>query len=302
MNDRFATPAAADERLARWCRRSMVLRSRRAALEALLGPTEGQTCLEIGAGALGALLRRRGGAWFSADFGAAAVERLRRLYGESAGAIGEDGRLPFPEGHFDAAVVVDTLERRADDVALIEQVHRALKPAGRLVIETPFHKPSPLHPLRRLLGFTDARLGQVRPGYREAELYEVLKDGFDVQEVRVFSGFFAEAFEYSARRSAERRVRGPTAWTAEELDPREFARLMRIYGGFFPLAWTGALLDRVLPFRGHRIALRAKRRLWIPRKTPILRDGRSIAEAALRTRIGTASPLAEIQREQKLGR
>lgn len=302
MSERSIRAVAADERLVRWCRRSIVLRNRRAALEGLLGPTEGQTCLEIGAGALGTMLRRRGGEWYSADFGGAAVERLRRLYGESAVEIGENGRLPFPEGQFDAVVIVDTLERRPEELPLIAQIHRTLKPAGRLVIETPFHKPSPLHPLRRLLGFTDARLGQVRPGYREADLYEILKDGFDVQEVRVFSGFFAEFFEYCARRSVECHVRGPTAWTAEELDEPEFARFLRINSVFFPFAWVGAQLDRILPFRGHRIALRAKRRLWIPRKTPILRDGRSIAEAALRTRIGTASPLAEVQREPRQGR
>ncbi len=291
----YANPPA-DDRLARWCRRSVVLRARLRQIEALLGPTQGQTCLEIGAGALGALLRRRGGEWFGADISPEATARLRRLYGDTVAEIGPDGRFPFAEGQFDAVVVVDTLERRTDDVALIERIHRTMKPAARIVIETPFLKPSPLHPLRRMLGFTDARLGQVRPGYSESQLYEALKDGFDVQEVRVFSGFFAEAFEWFARRSAERRVRGPTAWTAEELDAVEFGRLMRIYGSFYPLALIGSALDRLLPFRGHRIALRAKRRLWIPRKKPVLRDGRSIAEAALGSRIGTASPLAEIHR------
>lgn len=284
----------ADDRLARWCRRSVVLRARLRQIEALLGPTQGQTCLEIGAGALGALLRRHGGEWFGADINAEAAARLRRRYGAAAAEIGPDGRIPFAEGQFDAVVVVDTLERRTDDAALIERIHRTMKPAARLVIETPFLKPSPLHPLRRLLGFTDARLGQVRPGYRESQLYEALKDGFDVQEVRVYSGFFAEAFEWFARRSAERRVRGPTAWTAEDLDAVEFGRLMRIYGAFYPFALAGSGLDCLLPFRGHRIALRAKRRLWIPRKKPVLRDGRSIAEAALGSRIGTASPLADI--------
>ena len=38
------------------------------------------------------------------------------------------------------------------------------------------------------------------------------------------------------------------------------------------------------------MVLRAKRRMmWVPRVTPRLRDGRSIAEAALRSKIGTAA-------------
>ena len=291
-----ASDSQADERLASWCRRSVVLRTRWRQIAALLDATAGQTCLEIGAGALGPLLRRAGGEWYGADRGDAAAGRLRRLYGERAAAIGEDGRLPFPDGRFDVVVVLDTLERWMSEAPLIEDIHRVLKPAGRLVIEVPLLKRSLLHPLRRALGFSDERLGRVRPGYTESQLYGVLKDGFDVQEVRVYSGFFAELCEWMAHRAAERRVQGPPAWMAEELEPREFARLMRIYGVIFPAAWARAILDWVLPFRGHRLALRAKRRLWIPRKTPVLRDGRSIAEATLGTRIGSASPLADLRR------
>ncbi len=292
----FAADSAAGERLARWGRCSVILRWRWRQIASLLGPTTGQVCLEIGAGSLGTLLRRNGGEWHSADRGNAAVARLHRLYGTCAAAIEADGHLPFPNGYFDAAVVTDTLERWPTETPLIAEIHRTLKPAGRLIIETPFLKKSLLHPLRRALGFSDERLGRVRVGYTESHLYEVLKDGFDVQEVRVYSGFFAELFEWLARWVAERRVQGPPAWTAEELDTREFGRLMRIYGILFPAAWVGAFLDRILPLRGHRIALRAKRRLWIPRKTPVLRDGRSIAEATLRARIGTASPLADLKR------
>ena len=40
----------------------------------------------------------------------------------------------------------------------------------------------------------------------------------------------------------------------------------------------------------HHMVLRAKRRMmWVPRVTPRLRDGRSIAEAALGSKIGTAA-------------
>lgn len=293
-------PSATDhdrgEQLARWCRRSVVLLNRFRQLSQLIGPTGGQVCLEIGAGSLGTLLRQLGGEWFSADSDARVADRLKRLYGDHAASIAPDGRLPFADGSFDTVVVVDSLERWADTTPRIQETHRVLKPAGRLVIEAAHHKRTLLRPIRRLLGFGDERLGRRRPGYTASELYEELKDGFDVQEVRVYSGFCAELCEWLARWLAERRVQGPPAWTIEELEPAEYARLMRIYGVLLPAAWLGHLVDRMLPFRGHRIAVRAKRRLWIPRRTPVLRDGRSIAEATLGARIGSASPLADLHR------
>ncbi len=250
-------------------------RQRRARIEAMLGPTEGLPCLEIGGadGGLGWFLRRRGGNWSSAELDPDAAHALEALIGAPVAAVGEDGRLPFEDETFDLVLVVDRLERAADDAALIRECHRVLKPAGRLVL----HVMRARYAARTPPG---GGTGGRRAGYSEADLFEVLKDGFDVQEVAGYGRPFAEGADRLGWRIVEQ--------------ARDAARAARLAA---PAVWLISRLDVLLPFaRGRRIILRAKRRLWIPRRRPVLRDGRSIAEATLGTRIGSASPLAAAKR------
>ncbi len=280
--------------------RSPLFRARLRQVEQLLGPTNGLACLDVGgdAGLVSLFLRARGGTWSSVETPGPAFEALEAAVGERAYALGADGSLPFEKNTFDGIVVVDLLEHLADDAHFIRECHRVLKPAGRLVVQVPHYRSfAPLRGLRAVLGFADDRIGHVRPGYSAPHLFDVLKDGFDVQEVKSYSRFFAEAAELLGHALAGR---GDAGWdmaglSLEGLREETFRRLRAHWGFFHALAWFGAQLDRLLLFsRGYRLIVRAKRRLWIPRKTPILRDGRSIAEATLGTRIGTASPLASV--------
>jgi hypothetical protein len=57
------------------------------------------------------------------------------------------------------------------------------------------------------------------------------------------------------------------------------------------LFWIAAQLDLLLFFtRGYHLVAIAQRKIWRPRRTPVLKDGRSIADATLNTRIGSAAP------------
>lgn len=47
---------------------------------------------------------------------------------------GDGQRLPYPEGHFDAAYLVATLGEIPDRVAAVEELARVLRPGGRLVV------------------------------------------------------------------------------------------------------------------------------------------------------------------------
>ena len=60
----------------------------------------------------------------------------------------------------------------------------------------------------------------------------------------------------------------------------------------YPLMWLLSKLEEKLLFfvPGHNMVAKTKRRVWRARKQPILIDGRSIAEAAINTKIGTAAP------------
>ena len=247
----------------------------------MLGPVRVQAGLDLGVGpAVSARLRERGGAWCSLDVPGAPYEALRRIIGENVWPL-EGERLPFDDQTFDCVVAADLLLAAEDDEAFIHECHRVIKPAGWILIAVPYVRSGLLlGPVRRLLGMTAAREGWNRLGYTAVDLYEVLKNGFDIQETHRFSRLMVEVTDLMARRAA-----GADAG----------ASLARTYRNWRPLLATAALIDPLLFLcRGYRVVARAKRRLWIPRRTPVLRDGRTIAEATLQTRIGTASPLAAV--------
>ena len=83
----------------------------------------------------------------------------------------------------------------------------------------------------------------------------------------------------------------PAAGETAALNERRLKRALTVFTAFTPVFWLAGVLDAVCFFLPeHHMVLRAKRRMmWVPRVTPRLRDGRSIAEAALGSKIGTAA-------------
>ncbi len=82
----------------------------------------------------------------------------------------------------------------------------------------------------------------------------------------------------------------PSSCEPAALNVRRLRRAAAVYAVFTPVFWLADALDLLFFFLpDHHMVLRAKRRMmWVPRVTPRLRDGRSIAEAALGAKIGTA--------------
>lgn len=266
-------------------------------IERMLPAMDGRRGLDIGAdnGVLSRLLRERGGDWSSADTGAEAVASIRALVGESVSQISA-GKLPYGNEEFDCVVIIDMLEHLEDDAAFIKECHRVLKPAGRLIVNVPhLKKGSILRPIRNMLGLTDAEHGHLRPGYTQQHLFGLMIDGFDVEEASTYSRFFVELLDTFIRLAAK--GYGDSDGAGEKgmiMDEERFAKmrkLFRIYSVLYPIFWMASKLDHLIFFtRGHYLIVRARRRLWIPRRIPIIKDGRSIADAALNTRIGSANP------------
>jgi len=241
-----------------------------------LGTSEGQMCLDIGAdnGVMSYHLRRRGGDWHTAVMSAKVAESVSEVVGENVHVLEGQQTLPFENKTFDAIVVVDFLERVHSDDVFIEECHRILKPAGRLVLSVTHVKSWTIIKLvQRLLGLTYEKKGLVRPGYSESQLFSILKHGFDVHNMRSYSRFLVEFIDTIVRFAAER-MRSVNSDNEE--------RAMRVFSIADPLYRLAFQFDMLLFFtRGFHLIATAKRRAWRPRRAPVLIDGRSISEVVL---------------------
>jgi SAM-dependent methyltransferase len=71
------------------------------------------------------------------DLDAGYVARTRRAVPGADIRIGPVSRLPWPDGHFDAAVCLDVLEHCPDPAAATAELARVLRPGGTLVVSVP---------------------------------------------------------------------------------------------------------------------------------------------------------------------
>jgi SAM-dependent methyltransferase len=274
-------------------RRQMRLRK----LKQLIGITTNQDCLEItaGDGVISARLREGGGRWKTLVLSNDAKDSLGWFVDDPVDVF-HGPAVQEADGTFDLVVIVDALERVRADYAFIKECHRVLKPDGRLVI-TAARKMFCLGlcPLRSILGLSWRAKGLERPGYTSGEFFEVLKDGFDVPDTDSYSTFCIELPGLLCEAFANRLARNPYNMPGEKTGTEEFyhyTKLNVFAALFYPLMWVLSTLDEKLLFfvPGHNMIAKTKRRVWRVRKQPILIDGRSIAEAAINTKIGTAAP------------
>ncbi len=239
-----------------------------------LGDIEGLSCLEIGSdnAMMSHQLHRRGGDWETVVYDDEEAARMGRILGRDVRTFSADQPLPFDAKSFDIVVIVDGLERQESDIDFVQKCHAVMKPDSRMIACVNREKTvSPLNPLRRMLGVVQERQGHVYTGYTEGHLFQALKHGFDVMQMRSFSRFFVELVHVFIRVAEKKAIEagGP-------------AKPMRAYAIGHVFYWLAYQVDLLMFFtRGHRLIASAKRRHWRSRNTPILVDGRSISEAVL---------------------
>lgn len=294
MTEQATTTAELQLRL---FKRSWIRQLRLGEIVDLLGPTHDQICLDVGSDpAMSYHLRELGGTWYSACPDEGTARALRGMVGERVDAFAMP-TLPFQDGSFDAVVLVDLLQYVSVEERIIAECHRVLKPAGHLIVEAPHAKKwALLTPFRKVLAVADDRGEPVRAGYTPAQLYDVLKDGFDVPAIRTYSRFSVELLNLFARLLAagvtkkDRQALAAGMGGDETIVP-VLQKTLNVCSKFYPLFWLASNVDGLLFFsRGYHLIARAKRHMWHARRAPVLSDGRSIAEAALQSKIGTAAP------------
>ena len=259
----------------------------------MLGPAAGQNVLSYTADELvAAVVAQNAAAAGEANWTAVAESPSRAELLAGLGFRDVIGRhhppeLDLPDASQDAAVLSGVLEYTVRPEDLMAQIHRVLRPKTRIVLHVRRRRRSLVGLFRRWAGLADPARPPVCGGFSPAELFDVIKDGFDVQETETYGRFFTEFTEVLAELFA-----GFVPETCEPaaLRPGSLKRAFWAYRLFTPLFWLSAALDAICFFLpSHHLVIRAKRRmLWVPRVTPRLRDGRSIAEAALGSKIGTA--------------
>ena len=244
-------------------RRSVLKQRKLAEVSAMLGPTAGLRCLDLGSdnGVVSLLLRERGGTWASGDLTEEAVASIRSLVREDVHLVSGD-RLPFPTAAFDRVAVVDMLEHVPDDDAFVAELARVTRPGGRLVVNTPHLKRSALRRLRHALGQTDQKHGHVRPGYTLERLRGLLGPAFGIERHRTYSRFFSEAVDTGLNWGMERLGKGSSAKgivvTGDDL--ARHARTFRAYGAAYPFVWALTRLDALVPASGYMLVASARRR------------------------------------------
>ncbi len=261
-------------------------------INALVGTTPNLHCLEISAGdgAISASLRDLGGSWKTAVSTEAAADSVSYFLSEKITFI-ENGKLPFEDNTFDCLVIVDALKGIADDYEFVHECHRVLKNDGWVIISETRRAPLSLVALlQHLFNTSPICQGQKRNGYKREELFNILKDGFDVPETIEYSNGVLES-AIAIGELAQRLITRERYWMVRrKIGQDELYRYRKLYslaGLAYPLLWIFSKLD-FLP--GHKLLVKSRRRHWRPRLQPKLIDGRSIAEAAINTKIGTAAP------------
>ena len=186
---------------------------------------------------------------------------------------------------------MDALSGISDDYEFLHECHRVLKNDCWVIISETRRAPFSLVALfQRLFGISQTSAGEHRNGYTPNELFHILKDGYDVPETIAYSNGLFEIAATVGDLVQKIITEGPYWKVKPNTGKEELYKYRRLYGMAcvaYPISWILSKLDF---FPGHKLLLKSRRRHWRPRVQPKLIDGRSIAEAAINTKIGTAAP------------
>ena len=246
-------------------KRSVLKQRKFKEVTAMLGPTGGLTCLDIGGdnGVISYLLRQRGGVWMSADLDTQSVQAIRELVKTDVYQL--DGNCAqFQTNTFHRVAIVDYLEHIPDDAAFLADLHRVMKPGGMVVINVPHIKKGVLRSLRMALGQTDQKHGHLRPGYTIDSIKQTMDGFFICEEFSTYSKFFSELIDTLIVYSVSLLQKDKQGQSKKGLfvtgkDIKEYQNMFRVYSLIYPFVWLVSKLDRLLFFTsGYMLIVKAR--------------------------------------------
>jgi len=227
-------------------------------------PGRVKTGLDIGFTNAGVsqLFRQTSGYWMTVEPTAQRRGLVSAALGdETVLTVGAKGELPFEDKQFDVVVLAHgVLSGGIATEVIIRECHRVLKTGGVFLLTVEY---------RKRVGLAEAlNRNRVVSGaggcYSESEIFQLLKDGFDVLGVRFACRFWVQMVRQWEDRRKVSGIRGANnGW------------LKILYG-------MASLLDVPLFLtRGHQMTVCARRKGWRAKHTRVLAAGTPVSDAIL---------------------
>jgi ubiquinone/menaquinone biosynthesis C-methylase UbiE len=171
-----------------------------------MGDVAGRRVLDLGCGVgfFGGEAARRGGRVTGLDFSSMALEICHERLPQLSLVRADATRLPFADASFDVALVNDIIEHLAEEPGrrMMQDVHRVLKPGGRLVLDTDndaflFHRKG----FRRLNDWLEkdtpqrAQLREIKKTFNAPTLHIKIYSVVELRALLEATGFRVEAFD-----------------------------------------------------------------------------------------------------------
>ena len=209
------------------------------------------------------LLRQTGGYWMSVE----PTPQRRALVAAALGqetvlAAGANSELPFEDKQFDVVVLAHGVlpHDEAAATAMIRECHRVLKAGGHFILTVEFSKRYGVAAALNRQRVVSGAGGR----YSEAEMFQLLKDGFDVLGFRFTCRFWVQL----VRQWVDRRREGGTHGMAN---------------GWLRFLYAVALvLDGALVFTsGYQMTVYGLRKGWRGKHTRVMTSATPISDALL---------------------
>jgi len=208
------------------------------------------------------ILRQTGGYWMSVEPTPQRQALVAAALGnETVLCCGEDGELPFEDKQFDVVVMAHgVLPNGVAGNRAVRECHRVLKTGGLFILTVEYRKRFGM-----ALAFNRQRVVAGAGGrYNEPEVFQLLKDGFDVLGFRHTCRFWVQLVRQWVDRRHTSRMRGATdIW------------LRLLYG-------CALLLDAPLFLtRGYQMTVYGRRKGWREKHSRVLADTTPVSDAML---------------------
>ncbi len=239
-----------------------------------LAPTDRVLLLTNGDnnGALNHHFRKLGGRWTWGEFEEGSIPEMQSLLGEPVSHVSPD-RLPFTDAEFDAVVVIDVHEHLEETSGLNSEIHRIVKPGGRVIVTTPNGDSRKIgFRIKEALGMNRSVYGHVRDGYTIDEL-ETMLVGSGLVPLRhgSYSNLFTEMVELGinlgyvkilnrkSRRGPDEGHAPIAPSSAEQV--KKVEKTLKVYGLLYPFCRIVSAFDVLLdPFTvGYAVAVESRR-------------------------------------------